>query len=399
MREGKTVFERAVVHGALKALVKEGRVAVTYWDGSVSRYGSLEGARGPSLEVKLTDPRVALKLLVNASLALGEGYMNQQVVIAEEQLPLLFELIARNQPTVPLRQPFRRHRNHAGAQQSYIETHYDVGNDYYDLFLDPTRLYSCAYFVHRGDSLAQAQQQKIEHLLRKLRLRPGMHLLDIGCGWGHLAVAAAKKYNVRVLGITLSKEQLKGAQELAEREGVSGKVEFRLANYQSLKGEMFDRIISVGMFEHVGRGNGDQYFAQVAKLLVPGGVSVLHTITQQHSRATDAWVDRYVFPGGYLPTVGEVTDGLARHGLWLADCEDLHEHYAETLRHWRQAHRAHRRQIVEMFDERFYLLRDFWLAGSEGGFRHGRLGLAQFVFTKGKPQGGTWPLTRSYLYE
>jgi cyclopropane-fatty-acyl-phospholipid synthase len=393
------MLERMLAEQILGRLVKHGHVRVKYWDGSIGHYGDLASTIGPTLKVKITDPRVVRKLLVNASLALGEGYVDGKVLIDEEQLPLLFELIARNQPATPLRQPFRRHRNRKEEQKSYIESHYDVGNDYYDLFLDPTRLYSCAYFVNEDDTLEQAQQQKIDHLLNKLQLKPGMRLLDIGCGWGHLAVAAAKKYGVKVLGITLSKEQLVGACELAEREGVAHLVTFKLKNYLDLKGVQFHRIISVGMFEHVGKGNGDQYFGKIAELLVPGGISVLHTITQQFSMPTDAWVDKNIFPGGYLPTPGEIEDGLARHNLWSADPENLWWHYAETLRHWRNVHRANRERIVEMFDVRFYRTRDFWLAGSEGGFRYGRLGLRQYIFTNGKPADGTWPTNRGYLYQ
>jgi cyclopropane-fatty-acyl-phospholipid synthase len=392
------VFERRILDEILKRLVRKGHVQVRYWDRTYGHYGDMHGATS-TLKVEITDPRVVRKLLVNASLALGEGYVNGQVLIDEEQLPLLFELIARNQPATPLRQPFRRHRNRKEEQKSYIESHYDVGNDYYDLFLDPTRLYSCAYFVNKSDSLEMAQRQKIDHLLNKLQLKPGMRLLDIGCGWGHLAVAAAKKYGVKVLGITLSEEQLKGAQELAEREGVTDLVEFRGVNYLDLEGEQFDRIISVGMFEHVGKGNSNQYFSKVAELLVEGGISVLHTITQQFPMPTDAWVDKYIFPGGYLPTVAEIADGIANSGLYAVDYENLWRHYADTLLHWRHAHQRNRDRIIAKFGRKFYRIRDFWLAGSEGGFRYGRLGLIQVVITKGKPADGTWPTNRGYLYK
>lgn len=390
---------QALADQVLRRLVRYGQVEVEYWDGRVRRYVGPTDSDEPWLRVKIASPDVVKRMLVSASLALGEGCTSGQVQIDEEQLLLLFKLIARNQPATSLRQPFRRHRNRKGTQQGFIEAHYDVGNDYYDLFLGDTRLYSCAYFASEGMGLDEAQYRKVGHLLRKLRLGPGMHVLDIGCGWGHLAVAAAKAYDVQVLGITLSAEQLKGARELAEREGVSHLVTFERMNYQDLRGEEFDRIISVGMFEHVGRGNRDQYFAAVNRLLVPGGVSVLHTITQQQPRPVDAWIDKYIFPGGYLPTVPEIEEGLARYGLWSVDRENLWWHYAETLRHWRERHRANRERIIEMYDEEFYRMRDLWLAGSEGGFRYGQLGLTQVVFTKGKPADGTWPRTREYLYE
>ncbi|HSW92230.1 MAG TPA: cyclopropane-fatty-acyl-phospholipid synthase family protein [Candidatus Saccharimonadales bacterium] len=392
------MLERMIAHQVLQQLVRRGRLRVKYWDGSVRHYGDRLDTSAPLISVEITNPTLVRRLLVNASLAIGEGYANKQLLVSEDQLLYLFELILDNRPAAPLLQPFRRHPNHRRAQQSYIEAHYDVGNDYYDLFLDPTRLYSCAYFENADDSLEQAQRQKIDHLLCKLQLKPGMRLLDIGCGWGHLAVTAAKKYDVQVLGITLSEEQLKGAQELAEREGVSHLVTFKRKNYQKLKGVRFDRVVSVGMFEHVGRGNGDQYFRKVAKLLVPGGISVLHTITQQQPRPTNAWIDKHIFPGGYLPTVAEIEKGLARRGLVSVDRENLWEHYATTLHLWREAHRANRDKIVEMFDEWFYLTRDFWLAGCVINFRDGQLGLSQVVFTNGKPKPGVWPATRRFLY-
>jgi len=393
------VFERRAVDEILRRFVREGHVQVKYWDGSFGHYGDVNSDL-PPLRVEITDAQVARKLLVNASLALGEGYTNSKVLVDEEQLPLLFELIARNQPARPLRQPFRRKRNHKGAQQGYIEAHYDVGNDYYGLFLGETMLYSCAYFASEGMGLDEAQYRKVGHLLRKLQPKPGMRVLDIGCGWGHLAVAIAKAYDAQVLGITLSDKQLEGARELAEREGVKDLVTFEKVNYQDLKGKnRFDRVISVGMFEHVGKDNRDQYFAAVNRLLVPGGVSVLHTITQQQSRPVDAWIDKYIFPGGYLPTVAEIEDGLAKHGLWSVDRENLWWHYAETLRLWRERHQANRAKIVEMFDEEFYRMRDLWLTGSEAGFRYGQLGLTQEVFTKGKPADGSWPRSREYQYD
>lgn len=391
------MLEKNLAHQVLRTLLHYGNVEVTFWDNSVRRYAGVRGVDEPVLLVAIKDPGVVRRMLVNASLAIGEAYTSGRLQINEEQLPLFFKLVARNQPKATARQPFRRRPNRKETQQGYIESHYSVGNDYYRLFLDPTCTYSCAYFKDRADGLEQAQHQKIDHVLRKLRIRSGMRLLDIGCGWGHLAVAAAKQYEARVLGITLSTAQLAGARELAEREGVSHLVRFELMNYQDLPtDEPFDRIVSVGMFEHVGRGNRDQYFSKVAELLIEGGVSLLHTITQQQSRPVDAWVDKYIFPGGYLPTVAEIEGGLALHDLWSTDRENLWRHYARTLELWRQAHQQHRTQIVEMFDERFYRMRDFWLAGSEGGFRYGQLGLTQVVFTKGKPED--WPLTRAYLY-
>ena len=390
------MWERMLADQLLRRLLRYGRLEVTYWDGTVKRYRGRLGRSEPVLKVQITDPQVARNLLVNASLAIGEAYTDKRLLIAEDDLPLFFRLVARNQSSTRFQQPYTRARNRKGRQRGYIAHHYDVGNGYYRLFLDPTLTYSCAYFVDENDTLEAAQRQKIAHLLRKLRLEPGSRLLDIGCGWGHLAVTAAKLYGAEVLGITLSKEQLAGARELAKREGVADKVRFKLMNYQDLVGQTFDRIVSVGMFEHVGRGNHSEYFKKVAELLVDDGLSVLHTITTQFAGSVSAWVDKYVFPGGHLPTVAEIEQGLAKQGLWSVDRENLWGHYARTLELWRHRHRQNRAKIVEMFDERFYRMRDFWLAGSEGGFRDGRLGLTQIIFSKGKPQ--EWPLTRAYIY-
>lgn len=374
----------------LPRLVRHGRVELTDWSGRTTRYG----VSGPLVKVELKDPNVVWKLLVSPSLAVGEAYADGRLVIAEDDLPVFFELVFKNQRT-GLHLP--RQRNQAWRQRQQIAHHYDVGNAYYDLFLGSTRKYSCAYFEEWGDGLNEAQIRSIHYLLRKLRLERGQTLLDIGCGWGLLAVEAAKEYGVKVLGITLSAEQFRSAYELAEREGVSHLVQFELLNYQDLvEKEEFDRVISVGMFEHVGRGNQATYFEQVNRLLRPGGVSVLHTITQQQSRPISPWLERYIFPGGHLPTVAELERGLAAAGLWSIDREDLWQHYARTLMLWRERHRAERERIIQMFDERFYRTRDFWLAGSEQAFRVGSQGLTQVVFAKGKP--GDWPPTREYLY-
>lgn len=379
---GKIVFEQLLHH------IRYGQVTVEYWDGQVRHFGT----DGPHLKAKVLSPAMLRAIPFNASLAIGEAYMHGQLLI--DDLAVLFELIAKNHVTFQGKQPALRQRNRRGRQQSQIAHHYDVGNDYYRLFLDPTLTYSCAYFQHKSDSLEQAQHQKFEHILRKMRLQPGQRMLDIGSGWGHLAVTAAKQYKAEVLGITLSEEQLRGARQLAKREGVADKVRFKLMNYQEVKGQ-FDRVVSVGMFEHVGRGQHATYFEKVIDLLSPGGVSLLHTITAEHDQPIDAWIDKYIFPGGHLPTVAGIEEQLAQHDLWSIDRENLWQHYAMTLNHWAKAHKTNRKQIIDMYDETFYRMREFWLHGSEGAFRWGDLGLAQVVFTKGKP--GDWPLTRSFM--
>jgi cyclopropane-fatty-acyl-phospholipid synthase len=249
-------------------------------------------------------------------------------------------------------------------------------------------------------SIEKAQDQKIDYLLRKLQLKPRQKLLDIGCGWGHLCVKAAKDYDAEVLGITLSKEQLVGARKLAEKAGVANRVKFELMNYQDLPDDQqFDRIISVGMFEHVGRGNHAIYFDKLQKLLNDDGLSVLHTITEMADKKASPWIDKYIFPGGHLPTVSNIEQLMADYRFWSIDRENLWQHYALTLDIWRQRHQAHRKEIIDMFDEVFYRMQDFWLAGSAATFRYGDTGINQFIFTKQKPKYESWPLIRSYLYD
>lgn len=380
--------------------IRLGRVTIKYWDGTQTTYGQ----EGEELGITIKKPSVVRKLLRSPSMAVGEGYMQGDIEITKGDLDTLFRLQTANR-SPGLRQLsglqlYRNQPNRPAKQQHQISHHYDVGNDYYKLFLDETLTYSCAYFHKASDSLEQAQRQKIDLVLRKLQLQKGQRLLDIGSGWGHLAVTAAKQYGATALGVTLSKEQLTGARELAEREGVADTVRFELANYQDLPvGEPFDRIVSVGMFEHVGRHNHATYFKKVRELLAEDGLSLLHTITSERGGPNDPWIDRYIFPGGYLPTVSRIERYLEAESLWSIDRENLWQHYAMTLHEWARRHAKNRQKIITMYDEVFYRMRELWLAGSEAAFAHGDIGLAQIVFTKHKPAVGVWPLTREYLYK
>ncbi|HEU0266036.1 MAG TPA: cyclopropane-fatty-acyl-phospholipid synthase family protein, partial [Candidatus Saccharimonadaceae bacterium] len=229
--------------------------------------------------------------------------------------------------------------------------------------------------------------------------KEGMRLLDIGCGWGTLLITAARKYGVSGLGITLSENQQKYATEAAQRAGVADKVEFKLMNYQDLaeQHEMFDRIISVGMFEHVGKGNHETYFRAIDKMLRPKAISVLHCISHTHETPTDPWIDKYIFPGGYIPSVHGVVDHLPRHNLQLMDYENLRIHYAMTLDEWWVRFEKHKAEIIKMYDEKFYRMWRLYLASSSAAFRYGDLTLSQFVFTKGS--NNDLPLTREFLYK
>lgn len=391
MKPFGTSPEKMLVDQVLRR-VRHGRIAMTYWDGTQRFYDS----GGPEVQVTLTSPAPIRRLLLNVGLATGEAYMDGTLVIPEEQLLAWFEIVYRNIPNWRIRQPWRRERNVGRRRPDQIARHYDIGTDYYRLFLGETLLYTCAYFERDDDSLDAAQRQKVDLVLRKLQLRPGQRLLDIGCGWGYLAVKAAKEHGVDVHGVTLSEEQLASARDLAAREGVSSQVTFELRDALDLPGTgRFDRVAAVGVLEHMGRRNYDRFFRKVRDLLVDEGVCVLHCITAEVDRRADPWVDRYIFPGGHLPTVPQIEQQFTGNGLWSTDRENLWHHYARTVALWRGLHQENRAAIVERFDERFYRMRDFWLAGCAAAFRHGQLGLSQFVVAKTKP--GSWPLSRAYM--
>jgi cyclopropane-fatty-acyl-phospholipid synthase len=388
--------ERIIDH-YLHAIIQHGQLEVRYPSGRTHTYGN-----GTDVPVRVSISALPLSKLLNPALYFGEAYMDGSLEIAEDQLDDLFRLMSQNESDNALGKLIeklpRHHKNKKSVQQEYISQHYDKGNAYYKLWLDASMTYSCAYFVHPDDSLEQAQEQKIEHLLRKLQLRPGQKLLDIGCGWGYLAVAAAKQYGVTVLGITLSHEQLAGARQLAKQQGVEKQVKFKLANYMDLPYQRhFDRVISVGMYEHVGKGNHASYFAAIDQLLKDDGVSVLHTITARNDRPTSPWIDKYIFPGGYLPPVSSIEKLMEDFKFCCIDRENLWQHYALTLHHWRSRHQEHKEEVISMFDERFYRMQDFWLAGSEAAFLYTGTCINQFIFTKKKPMLLDWPLTRQFI--
>ncbi len=337
------------------------------------------------------------------SLAVGEAYMDGTLVI-DGPLDAFTKLAEDN---VQALAPFQKHhkyknrnRNVKANQRKQIAHHYDIGNDFYSLWLDKKTLtYTCAYYKTPKDSLEKAQTQKIDHILRKLRLKKGQTLLDIGCGWGYLLIAAAKQYGVKGVGVTLSKEQLAFAQARAKDEGVSKLVVFRLMNYQDLPKlkQRFDRVVSVGFLEAVGEGNLSTYFKVVQTLLVPGGTSVLHSITSMTEHATDAWLDRYIFPGGYVPSAREVTSLIAEYGFEMKDYENLAPHYALTLREWWKRFEANKEKVIDMFDERFYRMWRLYLVASATTFEGGTEYLSQWIFIKPGPTD--YPLTRDYIYK
>jgi len=393
------MLEKTILDRFLQSFTK-GTLVVNFWDGTQTTYGS----GTPKTTVTFKTPKVPRAMVRDVPLAVGEAYMNGNLDI--EPLDAFFQIVNTNRESytnklVKLAIALRHtQRNTKSAHKHQIQHHYDLGNDFYKMWLDnETMAYTCAYYKTPQDSLEKAQVQKFEHVLRKLQVQSGHHLLDIGCGWGHLLVKAAKDYQATGLGVTLSAEQHAYANDLAKREKVDKQVKFELLDYQDLverKPYQYDRVYSVGILEHVGRGNYDTYFNVVNKMLKPGGISFAHTISQEFPHRTDKWLDKYIFPGGQLPTVAQITERLPEHNFRLIDYENLRIHYAMTLDEWWRRYEEHSAQVIKMFDERFYRMWRFWLAASASGFRYGNISLSQFVFTKGLRND--IPLTRDYMY-
>lgn len=377
----------------LLSRVKYGGLEVSYWDGTTKTYGPV-----PELQISIKNQAVVRAMAKNVNLGVGEAYMDGNLEIND--LGLLMKLVADNQKAFGVSVPrLGLRQNTKSTQARLVQHHYDVGNDFYKLWLDRAMIYSCAYFKKPTDSLDQAQQQKLDHVLTKLRLQSGHKLLDIGSGWGDLLLKAARDYGVSGLGVTLSKQQVAHANARAKAEKLDHLVEFRLQNFQDIpSGDgPFDRIVSVGSYEHVGRDNQATYFEVVDRLLKPGGISVLHTISKQTEDPMNPWIDKYIFPGTYIPAVRQLIKHLPAHDFRLLDYESLRPHYAKTLGYWHDNYEQHQAEVIKMFDERFYRMWKFYLATVGASFTYGLLDLSQVTFSKGLSQD--WPLTREFLYK
>ncbi|CAN7333235.1 cyclopropane-fatty-acyl-phospholipid synthase [Bosea sp. LjRoot9] len=354
--------------------------------------------------MRIADRPTELQLALDPELALGEAVMEGRVVVERGSLyDLLDVLVAgvhRNPPTAwaralaKLRTSVRRFHQHntLGWARRNVAHHYDLKAEFFRLFLDEDMQYSCAYFLTPQTSLAEAQIAKKRHILAKLAIGPGHDVLDIGSGWGGLGLTIAGETGANVTGVTLSQEQLAVARERATAAGLP--VDFRLQDYRDVP-ERFDRIVSVGMFEHVGVGYYRTFFRKVAELLKDDGVALIHTIGRSSPPgATNPFIAKYIFPGGYIPAMSEVTAAVEHEGLIISDVEVLRLHYAETLKAWRERFLARRAEAVAMYDERFARMWEFYLAASEASFRHDDLVVFQFQLTK---RLDTLPMTRGYM--
>ena len=416
-----------LLHDTMRRAVKEGRLEVTYSDGDTRAYGPGAPGCGPQapgtgpsapgcgsgapgeapVAIALHDPDLPRRILVNADLAMGEAYMDGRMTIADDDLRGFMAIAnratssAREVPALRFYQAVSRLRKRvaqAGGPRrarANVAHHYDLSPALYDLFLDADRQYSCAYFERPGMTLEEAQEAKKRHIARKLLIEPGMRVLDIGCGWGGLALTLAREHGARVVGVTLSEEQLAHARARAEAEGLAGRVEFHLQDYRAVP-ETFDRIVSVGMLEHVGAPNYATYFRTVRDRLAEDGVALIHTIGRvAPPGATSPWLSKWIFPGGYTPPLSELMRAVERLRIEPCDVEVWRLHYAETLRCWHDRFMARAEEAEALFDARFVRMWRWYLAGCEMSFRHGRQVVYQLQLARRKD---VVPATRAYLH-
>lgn len=390
--------------GMLRAVLQTGSFEMTMPSGARHSYGD---GSGVALKARIHDTETLRKILLNPELGLGEAYMDGALTIADDDLRGFLAAIVANvgqdhstgwqRILTAWRQFKRRARqyNPVGTAQRNVAHHYDLSGELYELFLDSDKQYSCAYFLNSNDSLEDAQNQKKAHIASKLLIEPGMRVLDIGCGWGGMGLTLARDFGARVVGVTLSEEQHRVAQSRAEAESLADRVEFRLMDYRHVT-ETFDRVVSVGMFEHVGAPHYNEYFRHVRDRMNEDGIALIHSIGRATPPGTTSpWILKYIFPGGYIPSMSEVMKAVENQNLWPTDIEVWRLHYAETLRHWHERFVANIEQVRSLYDERFCRMWRFYLAASEMTFRHNR----QFVFQMqlARRQDAV-PLDRNYLY-
>jgi cyclopropane-fatty-acyl-phospholipid synthase len=373
-------------------LVKQGRLRIRDHDGQVYEFGEPNASLDAG--IALHGRATAWRLLRNPALAIGEAYVDGDLTIEEGTLLSFLRLLLTNtqdwNDSFNGRLYFRLENilrmpavlNPVSRARQNVKHHYDLSGELFSLFLDADRQYSCAYFRSEDDDIESAQLSKKQHIAAKLNIHPGQHVLDIGSGWGGLALYIAQHYPVRVTGLTLSDEQFNHATRRAQQLGLADRVDFKLRDYRQETG-LYDRIVSVGMFEHVGRPHFATYFKQLSSLLKSNGVALVHTIGWQTPPSPiNPWLRRYIFPGAYLPALSQVTPIIESRRMWLTDLENLRLHYAATLKAWSERFHANRDRILRLYDERFCRMWEFYLQSCEAGFRWGGLTVYQLQLTK-----------------
>lgn len=388
------------LRSVLQNLVRSGDLTLKLPGGATLRLGD---GTGPALIARVTSTAWAARIAAKPGLGVGEAYMDGGLELEQGEIGQFIDLIGANAGNKkPSRGGLRRwlrrtlrEANDRVRSQRNVAHHYDLSYELYRRFLDEDMQYSCAYFERPDMTLEEAQTAKKRHIAAKLALEPGQSVVEIGCGWGGLALTLVEEAGVEVDAITLSIEQLKVAKARAEAKGLAHKARFSLTDYRDLKGT-YDRVLSVAMFEAVGRPNYQEYFDGVARLMKDDGVALVHSIGRTSPGVTNAWIDKYIFPGGYSPALSEVMPAIERAGLMVTDVEILRLHYAETIRHWRDRFAAARADIAALYDERFCRMFEFYLGIAEQSFRARRQYIWQIQLTK---RVDVLPITRDYIGE
>ena len=407
-------MSKSLVDTFLKKGVTRGTLSVTFADGTSAQYGTPQEGF-PEVAVRMADGKVPRDIMLDPRLGAAEAFMDGRLIIETGDVMDLVTLLRANNPwdkggSIGGPKPMRRlinqvtwaaeKVNNAISSKSNVAHHYDIGNDLYALMLDPEHWqYSCAYWPRDDMTLAEAQTAKLAHIAAKLALKPGDKVLDIGCGWGGMAIFLAQNYDVHVTGITLSEEQIALAKERVAKAGVADRVSIELVDYRDFAaaGRKFDRIVSVGMFEHVGQPQFDTFFKACANLLTDEGTMLLHTIGRMGMPGTtDAFTRKYIFPGGYIPALSETVASSQKFRLIATDVETLRLHYAKTIRQWYANCEANKQAIIDMYDERFYRMWTFYLAGAATVFEYGSMCNYQIQFARSRH---ALPITRDYLGE
>ena len=372
-------------------------IDVEFWDGEQVSYGEGE----PIAKIILHDVIPIKDIMAHASLTFGEAYMDGKIDI-QGDLQKLVTTIYQSKDSFMNNSKFSKfipkHAHTEKVSKQDVQSHYDIGNDFYEMWLDPTLTYSCAYFASEEDSLETAQWNKVRHILNKLHAQEGETLLDIGCGWGTLIFTAAKEYHLEATGVTLSQEQYDYVSQKIIDEGLEGRVHVYLKDYRELT-ETYDHVTSVGMFEHVGKENLATYFEQVNARLVDNGTALIHGITGQHDGAgVDAWINKYIFPGGYIPNIAENVNHIMQASLQIDDIEPLRRHYQRTLEMWTKNFHDVEESVIAKYGERFYRMWDLYLQACASSFESGNIDVVQYLLTKGA-SATNLPMTSAYIYQ
>ncbi len=389
----------------LKRFIQKGTLRVIEHGGTLTEF---KGSEEPVATIRLHDASLPYKMFRNPELHTGEAYMNGTLTFEDCTLKDFLNLFSINRGSMasyPMQKVLRRlsrtvrsvqQHNPIGKAQKNVAHHYDLSAEMYRLFLDKDMQYSCAYFENGDESLEEAQEKKKRHIAAKLKLEDGQRILDIGCGWGGLALSLAQRANVEVLGVTLSKEQHQIAVERAKDAGVADRVRFELLDYRKVN-ERFDRIVSVGMFEHVGVSRYDEFFGKIFELLTHDGFALLHSIGHMSPPSVASpWLRKYIFPGAYSPALSETFAATERQHLWVSDVEVLRGHYADTLVEWNKNFQENRERIAEIYDERFCRMWEFYLLSAETMFRTGAQMVFQMQLSRIREAAG---LNRNYMFE